>query len=59
MTESREPNKATKRLWQVTLQRHRAELEELSVLAVEADGLDYKDGWRFDVANGVLVKVES
>ena len=56
-TEEREPIAVTKRLWRITVERHSAEAEELSRMAVAAEGLSYSDGWRFDVMRGLLVRI--
>jgi hypothetical protein len=53
--EHKEPLAVTKKLWRVTVIRHREEMEEVARLALDAEQIDPATGWRFDCTNGLLV----
>jgi len=55
--ETKPASKAVQILCAQHLQRVQQEGEALAAIALESDGLDPKDGWKLDIANGAFVRV--
>lgn len=58
IVEERTPVALTVKCRDLILVNHTKELDDLCRMALDAEGLDPKDGWRFDVAGCRLVRVD-